>query len=177
MTIQAQLPQQRTGQPLDDHVTHGMPADPSFSSDSFSLLDHRTRQRSLPLDGAPPGRYLSIEHGDEVRLIPLDRPIIHVGRGLISDVRLEDPHVSRRHAIVAQRGDGARVLDDRSSNGTFVNGRQVTISYLSDGDVVRFGSVAMRFVEVAPRIKPAPIRRRIPLPVRAPGGMVARTAR
>ena len=57
-----------------------------------------------------------------IRLLPLNRPITHIGRGLIADVRLEDPHVSRRHAIVALRGEGVRVLDDRSTTGTFVNG-------------------------------------------------------
>ena len=97
---------------------------------------------------APPGRYLEVEHGDEVRLIPLERPLIHIGRGLTSDVRLEDLQVSRRHAIIAQRGDGVRVLDDRSSTGTFVNGRSVTVAYLTDGDVLRFGRVVLRFVEI-----------------------------
>ena len=41
-----------------------------------------------------------------------------------------------------------RVLDDRSSNGTFVNGRAVTVAYLTDGDVLRFGRVVFRYVEI-----------------------------
>ncbi len=81
-------------------------------------------------------------------------------------MRLEDLHVSRRHAIIAQRGDGVRVLDDRSSTGTFVNGRQITVAYLTDGDVLRLGRVVFRFVEIEPGSKTAPLRR-IPLPVRA----------
>jgi pSer/pThr/pTyr-binding forkhead associated (FHA) protein len=92
----------------------------------------------------------------------LDRPITHIGRGLIADVRLEDSHVSRRHAILAVRGDGTRILDDRSYNGTFVNGRRVTVQYLSDGDVVRFGRAVFRYTEITPR-RPAPPLRRIPL--------------
>ncbi len=118
--------------------------------DAFALLDHRTRSRSVALADAPPGRYLSAEDGEEVRLVPLDQPIIHIGRGLSADVRVEDPQVSRRHAIIAQRGDGARVLDDRSSNGTHVNGRAVTVGYLNDGDVLRLGRVVLRFVEIGP---------------------------
>ncbi|MEA2213045.1 MAG: hypothetical protein QOF83_2993 [Solirubrobacteraceae bacterium] len=176
MTIQSQLPHPPSGSAQAEHPTRGMPAGTPLSADGFALLDHRTRSRSVALGDAAPGRYLAIENGEEVRLIPLHRPIIHIGRGLTSDVRLEDPQVSRRHAIIAQRGDATRVLDDRSSAGTFLNGRQVTVAYLADGDVLRVGRVVLRFVVVAPQIKPAPVLRRIPLPVRAPGGLVAGSA-
>jgi hypothetical protein len=169
MTIQAQPHQTPAGPVRADHATLGMQAGRPLNTDAYALLDHRTRSHTVAPDDAPPGRYLGVEHGDEVRLIPLERPIIHIGRGLISDVRIEDPQVSRRHAIIAQRGDGVRVLDDRSANGTFLNGRQVTIAYMADGDVLRVGGVVLRLVEVAPQSKPAPVRRRIPLPVRAPG--------
>jgi hypothetical protein len=162
--------------PGHDRPTHGIAAGHVFEADAFTLLDLRTRRRTISREHAPPGRYLEVEDGDRTRLIPLERPIVHIGRGLISDVRLEDPGVSRRHAIIAQRGDGTRVLDDRSSNGTFVNGRQVTVTYLNDGDVVRIGRVVFRFVEVAPQTKAAPVRRRIPMPVRAPGDLMAGSA-
>jgi hypothetical protein len=163
MTIQAQLPDRRPADPYPpDRPTAGLEARHPFVVDSFSLLDHRTRARSVPEALASPGRYLAVEDGDLVRLIALDRPITHIGRGLSADVRVEDAHVSRRHAIVAHRGDGVRLLDDRSSNGTFVNGRPVTVAHLTDGDVLRVGRVAFRYVEVKPRPKAQPLRR-IPL--------------
>src|ERR1700735_5615786 len=157
MTISAQPPDRAPLQsPYVDHPTHGIDANQPFAVDPFTLLDHRTRERTIPEAGAPAGRYLSLEHDGETRLIALERPITHIGRGLVADVRLEDSQVSRRHAILALRGDGARVLDDRSYNGTFVNGRRVTVAYLSDGDVLRFGRAVFRYVEVAPRRKPQP---------------------
>ena len=112
--------------------------------DAYGLLDHRTRESTLLEDVAPPGRYLALEHDGRTWLIALSRPITHIGRGLVADVRLEDPHVSRRHAIIAIRGDGpdaVRVLDDRSSGGTFVNGTPVTVAQLHEGDIVRVGRV------------------------------------
>jgi hypothetical protein len=133
-----------------------------FVVNPYALLDHRTRERLIPHEGAPGGRYLSLDHDGEVMLIPLERPITHIGRGLVADVRLEDSQVSRRHAILALRGDGARILDDRSYNGTFVNGRRVTVEHLSDGDVLRFGRAVFRYVEISPRRKAQPLRR-IPL--------------
>ena len=145
------------GDPLD--ATHGLRAGESFVVDAFDLLDHRTREHLVAEATAPAGRYLAVERGGEVLLMVLSRPITHIGRGLIADVRLEDAHVSRRHAILALRGDGARVLDDRSSNGTFVNGRRVTVSALGDGDVLRFGRAVLRYVEVAPRRRGEEVRR------------------
>jgi FHA domain len=160
MTIQAQTPDRAAEQsPHVDHPTHGIEAHHPFVVDPFTLLDHRSRQRTIPEAGAPAGRYLSLDHDGETRLIALERPITHIGRGLVADVRLEDSHVSRRHAIVALRGDGARVLDDRSWNGTFVNGRRVTVSYLADGDVLRFGRAVFRYVEVTPPNRAEPLRR------------------
>ncbi len=135
---------------LAERATHGMSAGQPLVVDSVSLLDHRTRAQMIPEQDAPAGRYLSIEDGETARLLPLDRPITHIGRGLVADVRFEDSHVSRRHAIVAVRGNAVRILDDRSTGGTFVNGRPVTVAELADGDVVRVGRAVFRYAEVAP---------------------------
>ena len=160
MTISAQVPDRDQINPsLAERPTHGLSSKHPFVVDSFALLDHRTREHAIPAVGAPPGRYLSFEHGAVTMLIALERPITHIGRGLIADVRLEDSHVSRRHAILAVRGEGARVLDDRSSNGTYVNGRAVTVAHLSDGDVLRFGRAVFRYTEIAPRGRTRPLRR------------------
>ncbi len=162
MTIQAQLPDRASHQSRHDHQTNGMDSTFPLVVDPYDLLDHRTRERLIPEAGAPAGRYLSIEHDGETQLIALERPIIHIGRGLVADVRLEDSQVSRRHAILALRGDGARILDDRSYNGTFVNGRRVTVQYLTDGDVLRVGRAVFRYAEITPRRRGEPLRR-IPL--------------
>jgi hypothetical protein len=130
-----------------------------FVVDPYTLLDNRTRERLIPEAGAPAGRYLSLEHDGETKLIALERPITHIGRGLVADVRLEDSQVSRRHAILAVRGDGTRLLDDRSYNGTFVNGQRITVQHLTDGDVVRVGRAVFRFAEITPRRKAQPLRR------------------
>jgi Inner membrane component of T3SS, cytoplasmic domain len=160
MTIQAQDNSRRTANlPAAERPTT-IGARHPVCINAYALLDHRTRGRCLPRAGAPQGRYLEVEHDDELHLIPLDRPITHLGRGIAADIRIEDPEVSRRHAIVAQRGDGVRVLDDRSRNGTFVNSRPVTVGYLGDGDVLRLGRVVFRFIEIEPpRDAVRPLRR------------------
>jgi predicted component of type VI protein secretion system len=55
------------------------------------------------------------------------------------------------HALSTEiLADGrVRLLDDRSSNGTFVNGRQVAEVELHDGDVIRVGPVELRYLELS----------------------------
>src|ERR671935_3138387 len=69
-------------------------------ADAFRLLDHRTRERAIsgPLPRA--GHYLAVEGGGETRYVRLDANVTHIGRGIASDVRLEDQRVSRNHAVV-----------------------------------------------------------------------------
>lgn len=152
-------PQAADRPPSTDRPTLGLDLHSPSTVDAFELLDYRTRSHTIPLPAAPPGRYLSVAHGEEIHLIPLDRPIVHLGRGLSADIRIEDAQVSRRHAIIAQRGDGVRVLDDRSSNGTWVNGREVTVGQMTDGDVLRLGPFVFRYVEIPPGVRAGPVRR------------------
>ena len=112
-------------------------------------LTDRERKRAVSAVKAPgPGRYLAIESGEEVVVIPVEAAVTRLGRSLSADVHLDEPSVSRRHALVVQRGDDIVVLDDRSMNGTWVNGERVREAVLTDGDVVELGAVRLRFVDV-----------------------------
>jgi pSer/pThr/pTyr-binding forkhead associated (FHA) protein len=119
------------------------------TTDALPLIDHRARRRAMPAELAAPGRYLALTDGDTTMLVELEREVTHIGRGFTADLRLEEHRVSRRHAILVQRGARVRLLDDRSANGTFVNGRRIIESELRDGDVVLIGPVALRYVEVS----------------------------
>ncbi len=68
-----------------------------------------------------------------------------IGRGLECDVTLNDPSVSRAHAVVDTDGAEPTVRDLDSTNGTFVNGARVQASRLRDGDELRFGNTQMTF--------------------------------
>jgi pSer/pThr/pTyr-binding forkhead associated (FHA) protein len=121
---------------------------PTEALEPAGVLGHSARRDSLAFVRPAPGRYLAIEDGDLTRLVALHQPVTHVGRGFSADLRLEDQSVSRRHAVIVDGGDGARILDDRSANGTFVNGHLVTDAVLRDRDVVRLGRVALVYRDV-----------------------------
>ncbi len=73
-----------------------------------------------------------------------DRTLI--GREVDNDVQLDRPRVSRHHAELRVEGDTTWISDLGSSNGTFVNGRQVQHHALRHGDVVRVGDCDLRFL-------------------------------
>ena len=114
--------------------------------DALPRMSHAVRRRTIPDEtAAEAGRYLAVEDGGERRLLRLAAGATHIGRGFGADLRLDDPAVSRRHAILVNDGDVVRILDDRSANGTRVNGRCVARADLSDGDVIVLGRVALTY--------------------------------
>jgi len=68
-----------------------------------------------------------------------------VGRALDNTIRMEDGTVSHHHAIFVLDGDGYKLRDLNSTNGTRVNTMRVTETKLTNGDQVRMGSVEMRY--------------------------------
>jgi len=75
-------------------------------------------------------------------ILELTKPVITVGRGNANDLVLNDPSVSRFHAVVKQSQEGAVVIADRgSTNGVMVNGTRIAAEVeLHKGDRARIGA-------------------------------------
>jgi hypothetical protein len=95
-----------------------------------------------------PGEYLCYEDNGELQTVALTREWTRIGRSLAADLRLDDPTVSRRHALVVRQPDGVRLLDDRSLNGIFVNDVRVESKVLEDGDEIVIGRYRVTMVSV-----------------------------
>lgn len=78
---------------------------------------------------------------------PLGDRQLMLGRGDDCDIRIQDNSVSRRHAKIEASADGYYVNDLGSTNGTFVNDRQLDGSWhLQDGDYLRVGNCIYRYL-------------------------------
>ena len=87
-----------------------------------------------------PGYHLAMRERDEVQTFALGGEWTHIGRCNTAEICLDDPSVSRRHAIIAaDPGSRPRILDDRSLNGVLVNGRKADVADLEDGDELTIG--------------------------------------
>jgi pSer/pThr/pTyr-binding forkhead associated (FHA) protein len=103
-----------------------------------------------------PGKYLAYEDGGRRVVVAVAREWTRIGRSLAADVRFDDATVSRRHALIVAQADGVRVLDDRSLNGVYVNGRRVEWSPLSDGDEIVVGRHTIHFMDTGVPGAPLP---------------------
>ncbi len=75
----------------------------------------------------------------------LDRDLSTVGRHPESEIFLDDITVSRRHVEFRRTGEGFRVHDVGSLNGTYLNGDRVDDALLQNGDEVRIGKFRLIF--------------------------------
>jgi diguanylate cyclase (GGDEF)-like protein len=77
----------------------------------------------------------------------LDRSPLRVGRGTDNHIVLEGDSVSRRHAHFERRGTDWYVVDDGSTNGTYLNEEQVPRdSVLGNGDRIKVGPTILKFL-------------------------------
>jgi diguanylate cyclase (GGDEF)-like protein len=94
---------------------------------------------------------LVVVYGGELgRRVPLAAPLLTVGRSPASDLSLIHSDVSRSHCRFKVGEAGVTVCDLESTNGTFVNDREIPSSEetpLQSGDHVHVGGVIFKFLE------------------------------
>jgi ABC-type multidrug transport system ATPase subunit len=70
---------------------------------------------------------------------------VKIGRNTDNDIVINDVLASRHHATLVNTPGGTEIRDNRSINGTFVNGSRVESAILRDGDTVTIGNVDLVF--------------------------------
>lgn len=117
------------------------------------------------------------EKNGEERQLVFDKEEVTIGRASGSDIVLPRNNISKRHARLVDKHDKVVIVDLRSTNGTYVNGRRITAPelltgedkvYIGDfviklqraGDLARatapFGAAAPPAMPVDPRTSHAP---------------------
>ncbi|HWK27085.1 MAG TPA: FHA domain-containing protein [Solirubrobacter sp.] len=104
-------------------------------------LSPRTTRHAV--GGAPAaGRYLEAD----ATLLPILGAVTRIGRSVSADVEIDEPTVSRRHALIVRQDGQTFLLDDGSRNGTWHNGLRIDRVALQDGDTIHLGAVTLRYV-------------------------------
>ncbi|RLK49680.1 FHA domain-containing protein [Microbacterium telephonicum] len=75
----------------------------------------------------------------------LDTDVTTIGRHPEADIFFDDVTVSRRHAEITRTGAAFELVDQRSLNGTYVNGDRVDRAVLTDGSELRIGKFRLNF--------------------------------
>lgn len=102
-----------------------------------------------PAHGRPRGRGPRPALEVDGRTVPLAAAVTVLGRDASTDLPVDDPGVSRRHAEVRISHDGPHlqvVLRDLgSTNGTYLNGEQIGSEELRSGDRITIGRTHLTF--------------------------------
>jgi Nif-specific regulatory protein len=89
------------------------------------------------------------------KVYPLDSEKMGIGRDPSSEVFLNDPKISRRHAELSRRGEEWILRDLGSRNGTVISGRPVKETVLQPGDLITLGESCLYF-ELTSQEEPLP---------------------
>lgn len=129
----------------DDSVRTQVPQEEPLKPEAADDGNQATRAHRLPpkvvLRGVS-GIYFG-------KIVPVRGRLV-IGRGTECDLILDEPEMSRRHALIENSGDGIYLRDLGSANGTFVNGVQVRNAVLFPDDQIAFDR--NRFLLEAPSL-------------------------
>src|SRR5258706_14091394 len=95
---------------------------------------------------------LVIRSPEGVREMALTQEHLTLGRGEAAAVPIKDEGLSRVHASINRRGHNVWVLDEGSTNGTYVNGRVVPPggTALTDGGEINIGDRTTLSIVISP---------------------------
>ncbi len=90
--------------------------------------------------------YIELFQGEKCLKYPCG-PVVALGRDATNTVPLDDPTVSRNHALIRMVGrEQYYLIDVGSRNGSFLNDRRIsTPKLLQSGDVIAIGSTSLIF--------------------------------
>jgi len=94
----------------------------------------------------PPQLILTCKH-KTLQKISLDRPQLLIGRNALCDIDIVHEWISRHHALVIRNDKSTVILDLKSRNGIFVNGKRVKKHVLINDDVISLGDHRLKFVD------------------------------
>ncbi|MGC9004709.1 MAG: FHA domain-containing protein [bacterium] len=90
-------------------------------------------------------RLIVIKGPLEGEVFPLRKDEFTIGRAEDRDLTILDKAVSRRHCKIVLEEDGYYIVDEGSTNGTFVGGMRVAREKLKNGDIIQIGESKLRF--------------------------------
>ena len=100
-----------------------------------------------PAEAATSEACLVVIYGNDLgRKHPLSSRWLVVGRDESAEIPLDEAEVSRNHCRIRNEKGVVTIRDLGSTNGTFVNDKQVEVAALRNGDLIRVGGTILKFL-------------------------------
>lgn len=124
-------------------VTVAMQQSPDRPQGTVEVVSEARVDKEVAASSAPPSGSAPRLEGTK-GTYRLTGSVTRIGRGADTDIRIEDPGVSRHHAEI-RIGADVILRDLGSTNGTYVNGMLIAEQPLRDGNVITIGSTNLTF--------------------------------
>jgi pSer/pThr/pTyr-binding forkhead associated (FHA) protein len=119
--------------------------------------------RFVPRKEKMPRLIVLQKNGSAKQVNVMGTPFV-IGRADTSDLVLDNPLVSRSHAVFEAVGQDMTIRDLQSHNGTYVNGERKEAFALSNGDEIKIGSYHIRYLADGGPIEAAEALRLVTIP-------------
>jgi pSer/pThr/pTyr-binding forkhead associated (FHA) protein len=114
-------------------------------TDEYPIIMPRDLLHDEPLPSFLEARIEVLSGPDQGTRFDLKTVRTLIGRGQGAHVRVHDNRMSKQHASIFYTGSEFRIRDEKSTNGTFLNGSQVVEYAIRDGDKLLVGDSLLRF--------------------------------
>lgn len=122
-----------------------MPAPPKLDDDTREIVNAKAIRYLAQAKQVAVSRLILIEKDRPETSFPLTKDTATLGRHRNNDIVISDPKVSSFHARVDRSSDGHALLDLKSRNGSYVNGKRVEAQMLTSGDEIRVGTARLMY--------------------------------
>jgi len=127
-----------------NNLLQSLHADPAERTQTLARVNG-----AAPASDLPERILVPIDHGGQN--IPLDRPMMIVGRTPQTDICIHSTLISRQHARLIVTSEAVVVEDLNSTNGCFVNDRRITKKMVREGDIVTLADMKYRLSQRHPQ--------------------------
>lgn len=107
------------------------------------------KRRTKSTTAAP--QLIVTHHRNTLARMNIDKPRLIVGRNELCDLQIEGEWISRLHAVLFRNDQATIVVDLKSRNGTFVNGKRVSKHVLVNDDIISLGDHRVKFIDPSAR--------------------------
>ncbi|MBC7328361.1 FHA domain-containing protein [bacterium] len=103
--------------------------------------------KPAPIITAKGGRIIIVKGPRQGEVFPITKKEFTIGRADDRDIMLPDRSVSRRHCKIVLEEDGYYIIDEGSTNGTFIENMRIVREKLKNGDIIQIGECKLKFEE------------------------------
>ena len=107
----------------------------------------RLRKKKPPNVVNPEPQMILTCQGKTLKRIKLDKSQLLIGRNALCDIDIVHEWISRQHAVLLRNEKSTVIVDLKSRNGTYVNGKRVKHHVLINNDIVYLGDHRLKYVD------------------------------